>query len=180
MANGDQAQGAFTIGAGGTLPGATLGQQAEAEQLYAILVGRISGVQGGGGGYPFITSADNYVHEVGRYNLDELTGGKGLFFQDSYRIRTNLTLNYGLRWDFTSPDKDLSKLYHSASPAAIYGPSGIGNLFNPGSLSSDPNGLNPTLTQNPNPYNGWNRALQPAVGFAWNPSDKSFVGRMVG
>jgi hypothetical protein len=180
LANGDQAQGAFTIGTGGTLPGATLGQQAEAEQLYAILVGRISGVQAGGGGYPFITSADNYVHEVGRYNLDELTGGKGLFFQDSYRIRTNLTLNYGLRWDFTSPDKDLSKLYHSASPAAIYGPSGIGNLFNPGSFSSDPNGLNPTLTQNPNPYNGWNHALQPAVGFAWNPSDKSFVGRMVG
>ena len=180
LANGDPAQGAFTIGTGGTLSGATLGQQAEAEQLYAILVGRISGVQGGGGGYPFVTSADNYVHKVGRYNLDELTGGKGLFFQDSYRIRTNLTLNYGLRWDFTSPDKDLSKLYHSASPAAIYGPSGIGNLFNPGSLTSDPNGVNPTLTQNPNPYNGWNRALQPAVGFAWNPSDKSFVGRMVG
>ena len=108
LANGDPALGAFTIGAGGTLPGASSGQLLEAQQLYSILVGRVAGVVGGGGGYPFVTSANNYVQEVGRYNLDELTGGKGLFFQDSYRIRTNLTLNFGLRWDFTSADKDLS------------------------------------------------------------------------
>jgi len=172
LANGDPAQGAFTIGAGGTLPGASTGQQAEAQQLYAILVGRIGGIQGGGGGYPFVTSANNYVHTVGRYNLDELISGEGLFFQDSYRIRPNLTLNFGLRWDFTAADKDLSKLYHSASPAAIFGPSGVNNLFNPGALTSDPNGLNPTITQNPNPYNAWNAALQPAFGFAWNPKGR--------
>lgn len=179
LANGDPAQNAFAI-APGMLPGATPGQQTEAYQLYAILTGRISSLQGGGGGYPFITSANNYVHELGRYNLDELTWGSGLFFQDSYRIKTNFTLNYGLRWDFTSADKDLSKLYHSASPAAIFGPSGIGNLFNPGALTSDPNGLNPTLTQNPNPYNSWKKAFQPAIGFAWNPSSNSRIGKMVG
>jgi Carboxypeptidase regulatory-like domain len=169
LANGDPALGAFTIGTGGALPGASSGQQLEAEQLYSILVGRLNGIGAGGGGYPFVTSANNYVQEVGRYNLDELTGGKGLFFQDSYRIRPNLTLNYGMRWDFTSADKDLSKLYHSASPAAVFGPSGVNNLFNPGSLTADPNGLNPTLTQNPNPYNSWNVAPQPAFGFAWTP-----------
>jgi hypothetical protein len=172
LANGDPALGVFTTGAGGTLAGASPGQQAQAEQLYAILAGRISGIQGGGGGYPFITQANNYVQTVGRYNLDELTGGEGLFFQDSYRIRPNLTLNFGLRWDFTAADKDLSKLYHSASPAAVFGPSGIGNLFNPGALTSDPNGLNPMLTQNPNPYNSWNVAPQPAFGFAWNPKSR--------
>ena len=180
LANGDPALSAISST---TLPGASsgsTGQLAEAQQLYAILTGRIAGVQGGGGGYPFVTSANNYVHALGRYNLDELTGGKGLFFQDSYRIKPNLTLNYGLRWDFTSADKDLSKLYHSASPAAIYGPSGIGNLFNPGAFTSDPNGLNPTLTQNPNPYNSWNKAIQPALGFAWNPSNTSSIGRLLG
>lgn len=180
LAGGDPALNAFTTA---TLPGAstgTGGQLNAAQQLYAILTGRISGVQGGGGGYPFVTSANNYVHELGRYNLDELTWGSGLFFQDSYRVKTNFTLNYGLRWDFTSADKDLSKLYHSASPAAIFGPSGVGNLFNPGSFTSDPNGLNPTLTQNPTPYNSWKKAFQPAIGFAWNPSSNSRIGKMMG
>jgi len=180
LANGDSALGAFTIGTGGALPGASLGQQAEAEQLYAILTGRIAGIAAGGGGYPYVTSANNYEHALGRYNLDELTWGEGLFFQDSYRFRPNLTINYGLRWDFTSADKDLSKLYHSAGPAAIFGPSGINNLFNPGSFTSDPNGLNPTITQNPNPYNSWKKAFQPALGFAWNPSSNSSLGRMLG
>lgn len=182
VAAGDTAaSNAFTTsGPSPSLPGASPNQQTEAEQLYAILVGRISGVGAGGGGYPFVTSANNYVQEVGRYNLDELMGGKGLFFQDSYRIRTNLTLNFGMRWDFTSADKDLSKLYHSASPAAIFGPSGINDLFNPGSFTSDPNGLNPTLTENPHPYNAWNVAPEPAFGFAWNPKGDGFMGKWIG
>jgi hypothetical protein len=182
VAAGDTAaSNAFTTsGPGASLPGASPNQQLEAEQLYAILVGRISGVGAGGGGYPFITSANNYVQEVGRYNLDELEGGKGLFFQDSYRIKTNLTLNFGMRWDFTSADKDLSKLYHSASPAAIFGPSGINNLFNPGSFTSDPNGLTPTLAENPHPYNAWNVAPEPAFGFAWSPKSDGFMGKLIG
>ena len=110
LANGDPALSAITSS---TLPGASTGtnsQLAAAQQLYSILTGRINGIAAGGGGYPFVTSANNYQHVLGRYNLDELEWGQGLFFQDSYRIKTNFTLNYGLRWDFTSADKDLSKL----------------------------------------------------------------------
>ncbi|MBZ5679849.1 MAG: carboxypeptidase-like regulatory domain-containing protein [Acidobacteriia bacterium] len=172
LANGDPAQGAFT--AGGTLPGADVNQQAAAQQLYSILVGRISSV---GGSYAFSPKLNDYEHAIGRYNLDELSKAWGLFFQDSYRIRTNLTINYGLRLDFTAADKDLSNLYHSASTAAIFGPSGVGNLFNPGSLKGD---LNPTLAQISQPYNNWNGAPQPAIGIAWNPSSSSSIGRMLG
>jgi hypothetical protein len=177
LANGDPALNAFTItGAGASLPGANANQQSEAEQLYAILVDRISSVTGS---YPFSTQTNQYQHAVGRYNLDELMGGAGLFFQDSYRLRPNLTLNYGLRWDFTAADKDLSNLYHSANTAAIWGPSGINNLFSPGSLKGDQNP--PLLTQNAHPYNAWNVAPQPAIGIAWNPSrGDGFLGKMMG
>ncbi|MFZ1159145.1 MAG: carboxypeptidase-like regulatory domain-containing protein [Candidatus Sulfotelmatobacter sp.] len=175
LVNGDPATNAFT--AANALPGASPNQLTEAEQLYAILTGRMSAVSGT---YAFIPQQHAYVPQIGRYNLDELIGGEGLFFQDSYRMRPNFTINYGLRWDFTSEDKDLSNLYHSASPAAIYGPSGIGNLFNPGVFTSDPNGLNPMLTQNAHPYNAWNVSPQPAIGIAWNPSGNSFVGKMIG
>jgi hypothetical protein len=77
-----------------------------------------------------------------------------------------LTLNFGLRWDFYSAEKDLTGLYHSASPSAIYGPSGVGNLFNPGSVPGDPD---PAITTRPSPYNPWKVTPQPAFGFAWNP-----------
>jgi hypothetical protein len=162
LAPGDPAQNAFT--SGGTLPGASTGQQNAAQQLYAILTARISNVNGS---YAINPSSGQYEQKVGAYNLDELTGGQGLFFQDSYRLRPNLTLNYGLRWDFTAADHDLSNLYHSVNTASVYGPTGVGNLFNPGSLQGD---LNPMITQNSHPYNGWNIAPQPAFGFAWNPS----------
>jgi hypothetical protein len=174
LASGDPALGAFTIGATGSLPNASTGQQLEAEQLYAVLVGRISSITGS---YPFVPQANNYQQIVGRYNLDELQGGTGLFFQDSYHLRPNLTLNYGLRWDFTSADKDLSNLYHSATPADIWGPSGIGNIFNPGSLK----GTAPMISQISQPYNNWYKAPQPAIGLAWNPNvSNGFLGKIMG
>ena len=67
-------------------------------------------------------------------------------FPGFYRIRPNLTFNYGLRWDFTGPDHDLTGGYHNADPAAMFGPSGVNNLFNPGSLNGD---MNPQIARAP-------------------------------
>ena len=177
LANGDPALNAFTIGGGGTLTGTTGSDtniQNEAQQLYAILTGRISSVSGA---YPFVPSANDYQHIVGRYNLDELQKGWGLFFQDSYRVKPNFTFNYGLRWDFTSADKDLSNLYHSVSEENVWGPSGVGNLFNPGSLKGV---ADPVISQISQTYNNWNVAPQPAVGFAWNPTNNNRLERLIG
>lgn len=173
LAGGDPAQNAFQ--AGTSLPGATTGEQSEAQQLYAILVGRLSGVNGS---YAYSPSQNQYVPAIGRYNLDELQKGWGLYFQDSFRLKPNFTLNYGLRWDFNVADRDLSNLYHSAPTASIWGPSGINNLFNPGSLNGD---QNPQLTQLSQSYNNWYVAPQPAIGIAWNPKyDNGFLGRLAG
>ena len=38
--------------------------------------------------------------------LYELLKSWGLFVQDSWRMKPNLTVNMGLRWDFVSPNKD--------------------------------------------------------------------------
>ena len=159
LANGDPAQAAFN----GTMPNATPTATNEAESLYAILTGRINSVTGQ---YPYDPNTNQYNHAVGAYNLDELQKAFGVFFQDSYRLKPNFTLNYGLRWDFTAADRDLTNLYHSASPANIFGPTGINDLFNPGSLTGV---ANPQLTQNSQPYNNWYVAPQPAIGIAWSP-----------
>jgi hypothetical protein len=159
-----------------TLSNAPSSAVSEAEQLYAILTGRISGVNGE---YAYLPSAKSYgTGQLTAYNLDELQRAWALFFQDSYRIRPNLTLNYGLRWDFTGPDHDLTGFYHNADPAAVFGPSGVNNLFNPGSLSGD---TNPQISVRPAPYHSWNVSPQPAFGIAWNPhGGDGRLGKLLG
>lgn len=172
LAAGDPALGAFE---GGQLPNSTPDQRQEAESLYAILTGRINDINGQ---YAYNPTTGTYAHALGAYNLDELQKAWGLFFQDSYRIKPNLTLNYGLRWDFTGADRDLTNFYHSSSAADIFGPSGVWNLFNPGSLKGT---MDPKIFQNSQPYNNWNVSPQPAFGLAWNPhKDKGWLGSIFG
>ncbi len=172
LVNGDPALNAFNST---TVPNASGAELSEAENLYAALVGRISGV---GGSNAYNPATGTYDTGLGAYNLDERQKAWGLFFQDSYRIRPTLTLNYGLRWDFTYADRDLTNAYHSADPTALWGPSGIGNIFKPGTLTGT---MNPLLTTNPQPYNNWFVSPQPAFGIAWNPRrDAGTLGKLLG
>lgn len=158
-------------------PGATSAELNNARNMYAELAGRVSGVSGRNCYDP---SQGTYtkVGQLCRAILDEVQSQWGLFVQDSWRVRPTLTVNLGLRWDFVGPNVDLRNQYHSADSASVFGPSGIDNLFNPGSLQGD---LNPTLDTRPRPYNGWNVTPQPSVGFAWNPNagHSSFLGKLL-
>ncbi len=178
LVGGDPALGAFTAG---TIPNSTSAQQGVAQQLYAILTGTIGNTSGGpsvGGQFAYNPASHQFFNNLNAYNLDELQRAWALHFQDSFRLRPNLTLNYGLRWDFTGPDHDLTGAYHNADQAAIFGPSGANNLFNPGSLKGS---LTPTIAARPAPYGSWNVAPQPAVGFAWNPrGGDGRLGKLLG
>lgn len=160
LATGDPALQAFTSN---SMPDANSASLAEAAQLYAVLVGRVSGINGT---YPYSQQTKQYEHTIGAYNLDEVISQTGLFVEDSWRVTPTFTLNYGLRWDFVVPQHDLTGAYHSASPGDIYGPSGLGNLFQPGSL---PGNMNPVLGTRPSPYTATKLTPQPAFGFSWNP-----------
>jgi hypothetical protein len=170
LASGDPAINAFTSDPNnpnvGTVPGASSAKLAEAQQLYAVLTGRISAVTGESP-YNIDSKSYNTPGQTGEYPLNELSSAFGLFAEDSWKFKRNLTLNYGLRWDFVGAQHDLTGAYHSAAVASIYGPSGVGNLFNPGSLQGT---MNPELTTSTNPYNPWKVTPQPAFGFAWNPT----------
>jgi hypothetical protein len=166
LAAGDPALNAFTNGGTNpTLPGASSANLAEAQQLYAVLTGRIASVTGESP-YSVKTHTYNTPGQIGEYPLDEVSTAVGFFAEDSWKATQSLTINYGLRWDLTGAQHDLTGAYHSASPASIYGPSGIGNLFHPGSLNGE---MNPAITASTNPYNPWRVTPQPAIGFAWNP-----------
>ena len=136
LATGDPALNAFTNSGTNTLPNASTANLAEADQLYAVLTGRINSVSGETA-YNLKTGAYGKPGQIGEYPLDERVTSWGWFAEDSWKIKSNLTLNYGLRWDFVGASDDLTGFYHSASEAAIYGPSGVGNLFKPGVLTGD-------------------------------------------
>jgi hypothetical protein len=177
----DPAATVFTNYFASNFPNASATDLAHAENMYATLAGRISGVDPGGAGFPLDPKTKQYSTSVGAYFLDELQHGTGLFIQDAWRVKPHLTINAGLRWDFISPSKDLTVGYHSADNVGIWGPSGVGNIFNPGTLTSDPNGLNPQYRARPSAYNGWYVTPQPQLGISWNPSKtEGAMGKLFG
>jgi hypothetical protein len=164
LINGDPARNAFD----NYFASATSGDRGEAENLYATLVGRLSSLTPIGSGFPYDPKTGKYATQPGSaYNLDELQKGWGLYAQDTYKLTPRFTLNYGLRWDFTGDDHDMTSAYHGASISAMYGPSGVGNLFKPGTLTGD---MNPAYVASSHQYAPWNVSPQPTIGIAWNPN----------
>jgi hypothetical protein len=168
-------------------PGAPLPTDAEwanARALYAMLSGRISNFSGrhaylpGAGTYASGSTPDK--NGVAFSTLDELMKSWGLFAQDSWRLKPNLTANMGLRWDFVSPDKDRTGKYHSLTPQDVFGPTGVGDLFQPGAQSLTGT-FDPVYTARAASYGHWNVTPQPSFGVAWTPrSNASFLERMLG
>ncbi|HXN53459.1 MAG TPA: carboxypeptidase regulatory-like domain-containing protein [Candidatus Acidoferrum sp.] len=121
-----------------------------------------------------------------------------LFAQDSYRIRSNVTLNYGLRWELNTPQADAGQKVQTfrpgqattiypcqlsaASQAALGFPDGNCNpggsaeavfplgLVVPGDKGI-PNGLS----------NTYYKSFAPRLGVAWSPDAKDgFFGKLFG
>ncbi|MGH9727434.1 MAG: carboxypeptidase regulatory-like domain-containing protein [Candidatus Acidiferrales bacterium] len=159
--------------------GANTADKSEAENLYATLVGRISGVGPIGSGFPYDPTTNAYASTPGgTVFLDELQRSWGVFFHDSYHLNPSLTLNYGLRWDFIGDDHDLAHQYLGTPLSSFYGPSGVDNIFNPGVLV----GTNtPVYAAASHQYGSWNVTPQPTIGVAWNPNySEGLLARLFG
>lgn len=165
-----------------TFPAISTSALSDAENLYALLTGRISSVTD-------VQNINARTHQFAPYQpvqLKEAMTSFGLYFADSWRVSRSITLNYGLRWDFQGDNHNPNNIYTSPNLLDLFGPSGAlpgtnqntPNLFNPGSLQGI---ANPAIYQRSKAYNADYINPAPHVGVAWNPSFQNGVlGKLFG
>jgi hypothetical protein len=157
-------------------PGATTSQISTAANIYAALTGRVTAI-----------NATAYIDEnTGKYTYlgDRVRRSRqqefGVFGQDSWRMRPNLTLNYGFRWEIQRPWSPLNNAYSWTTPTEVWGPSGVGNLMKPGATGGVKSVVYKYNPGDPAYNLDWG-SISPTFGFAWTPnSDNAFVGRLLG
>jgi hypothetical protein len=107
---------------------------------------------------------DIFTQAGGDFTRDLRGWELGAYAQDEYRISSTLTLNYGVRYEITTPFRDIHNRMMEFAPghqSTVYPNAPTGLLF-PGD-SGVPDTIAPIFK------NDW----APRVGFAWNPLGNS-------
>lgn len=148
-------------------PGASTTDLNNARNLYAVLTGRVTA----------INANARLVEETGQYtylgNAFERSHQKefGLFVQDSWRVNQNLTVNYGVRWEVQRPFTADNNSYTTTTLDDIWGVSGPGNLFKPGTLTGRATQFI-QMKEGTGAYNTDYKNFAPSLGFAWRINAK--------
>jgi hypothetical protein len=162
-------------------PGASAANITAAKNLYAMLTGRISQITGD-------ARIDEKTGEYKWVGQGKQTGRLregGIYLQDQWRVKRNLSINAGLRYDIQLPFYSLNSLYSYATVDDLCGRSGKKsdnscNLFQPGVMP----GTSPTfkqLTKGTKAYDTDYNNVAPSVGFAWTPVRRSgLIGNLMG
>ncbi|HEV8588701.1 MAG TPA: carboxypeptidase regulatory-like domain-containing protein [Pyrinomonadaceae bacterium] len=156
-------------------PGASTTQLGDARALYTYLVGRVSSIARSAS---LDGSTQKYIQDAFReYNHQNEFA---FYAQDSWKIRPNLTLNYGLRWELEPSAINDNNAYTRNTFAGIYGVSGVGNLFSPGTFTGSPTSYR-LLTPGEKGFETRKHDFAPSFGFAYTPNFKSgFMKTLVG
>jgi hypothetical protein len=120
----------------------------------------------------FLIGAPDSFIQASKQILDSRTKYAGLYVQDSWRIRPDLTLNYGLRWDMIQPWYDAGNKIETLIPgeqSVVFPGAPIGWV-----VPGDP-GVPRTLA--PTQYHNFS----PRLGLAYSPSfDSGFLAKLTG
>jgi hypothetical protein len=135
----DPAASLFTSAASGAFPGATNGNLTDARNLYALLTGRVTSVNGTA---RLDAATGKYVY-LGDLKQQAKAFSIAGYASDSWRVSPTLTLTGGLRWDVQLPFVPVTQTFSTITMEDLCGISGVGtgpdgrgcNLFQPGNVS---------------------------------------------
>lgn len=163
-----------------SFPFSTAANRASGRGVFANLVGNLSSASA----TVNVTSPTSGFVQGATRGRDFLQRDLALYVQDQWRARSNLTLNFGVRWDYmgvpTTPDGLSIQL---TDHRHIFGVSGFGNLFNPNAAAGAAPAIGRLDFVGGNTgkalYNDdWNN-FAPFVGFAWSPEFKGGLGKLL-
>jgi hypothetical protein len=143
-------------------PGASTQDLTNATNLYAMLTGRVTAIQGNA----TINGAGDAYVPLGVSRAEGRMREFDLFAADSWRVTPSVTVSAGLRYVLANPFYPVNNSYTTVTEDSLYGISGVGNLFKPGTLT----GTKPVYVQYPAgtyAYNPDRNNLAPSGGFAW-------------
>ncbi len=119
-----------------------------------------------------------------------------LFAQDSWKIKPNLTLNYGVRWEMNTPITDIGHKVQTFRPGqrstiypcALTVGSDLYNTFGPGEAGCDAAGVTPIGLVFPGDKgvpngltNTYYKAFGPRLGLNWSPgSHDGWLDKLTG
>jgi hypothetical protein len=156
-----------------------VGGEVHADQVNAAPIAQFNGSFVFSGTETGVDFADFLVGVPSQYNQSQLNPFYarnkyvGLFAQDSWHARSNLTLNYGLRWDRIAPWSEKYNQISTFVPGAqsVVFPGAPAGILYPGDPGI-PNTLAPI----------GNRDFSPRVGLAWSPQAgaDSLFGKVLG
>ena len=173
----DPASALFTTA---NFPGASSTQLTAAQNLFALLTGRVNTI-----------AADARLDQSGQYQYEGVGKQEGslregaAYLQDQWRIRQNLTINAGVRYDLQLPFTAANSIYTFGDLTNICGVSGVSssnqcNLFQPGNQP----GQKPVFQQykaGVKSFNTDRNNFGPSVGLAWTPQARpGFLKEVMG
>jgi len=162
----------------GTLPNIGNNDFLNAEALYSSLTGRVQSFSANVFYSPTTKGFQTGAPAVDKYRQNEF----GVYAADSWRVKPNLTFTYGLRWEYSGAPSDSLNEYSMVSGGAgnLFGISGPGNLFHPGSENGSPT-TTYVADKGQSWYNPYLKAFAPTVGLAWQPhTDRAGFHRLIG
>jgi hypothetical protein len=156
--------------------------QSNARSLYALLTGRVTTIagtaflDGGSGKYVYNGEAleNAYMREFGFY------------VQDAWRLRTDLTITGGLRYELQGPFTPQNAFYSRpldyCNSFGVSGcnPNGTVNMNNPGSMPGQPTQFK-VFGKGDTAYKRQWKDVAPSLGIAWRPTiEGGFLKALLG